>query len=87
MSHFSHMLRKLAGQAQLIVALVTLALAALAVGMWLYLSTRPAEPQAALPLTAPPTVTRSEEHTSELQSQFHLVCRLLLEKKKERSDE
>src|SRR5689334_24273310 len=27
-------------------------------------------------------VGRSEEHTSELQSQFHLVCRLLLEKKK-----
>src|SRR5438309_3406319 len=27
--------------------------------------------------------SRSEEHTSELQSQFHLVCRLLLEKKKE----
>src|SRR5689334_24462606 len=26
--------------------------------------------------------SRSEEHTSELQSQFHLVCRLLLEKKK-----
>src|SRR6267143_3286649 len=25
---------------------------------------------------------RSEEHTSELLSQFHLVCRLLLEKKK-----
>src|SRR5689334_23992056 len=25
---------------------------------------------------------KSEEHTSELQSQFHLVCRLLLEKKK-----
>src|SRR5689334_24352178 len=25
--------------------------------------------------------TRSEEHTSELQSQFHIVCRLLLEKK------
>src|SRR5689334_23904197 len=25
---------------------------------------------------------RSEEHTSELQSQFHLVCRLLTEKKK-----
>src|SRR5689334_24782440 len=25
--------------------------------------------------------SRSEEHTSELQSQFHLVCRLLLEKK------
>src|SRR6267143_5702579 len=27
-------------------------------------------------------IDRSEEHTSELQSQFHLVCRLLLEKKK-----
>src|SRR5438309_2836975 len=27
------------------------------------------------------THIRSEEHTSELQSQFHLVCRLLLEKK------
>src|SRR5689334_24379948 len=27
---------------------------------------------------------RSEEHTSELQSQFHLVCRLLLEKKNEK---
>src|SRR5689334_24715514 len=27
-------------------------------------------------------VRRSEEHTSELQSQFHLVCRLLLEKKR-----
>src|SRR6267143_288381 len=29
-------------------------------------------------------VERSEEHTSELQSQFHLVCRLLLEKKKKK---
>src|SRR2546427_4216040 len=28
--------------------------------------------------------TRSEEHTSELQSQSNLVCRLLLEKKKKR---
>src|SRR5438309_5906155 len=28
-----------------------------------------------------PRGVRSEEHTSELQSQFHLVCRLLLEKK------
>src|SRR5437868_7633654 len=28
---------------------------------------------------------RSEEHTSELQSRFDLVCRLLLEKKKKRS--
>src|SRR2546429_6755738 len=29
-----------------------------------------------------PNWTRSEEHTSELQSRLHLVCRLLLEKKK-----
>src|SRR2546422_3158852 len=28
------------------------------------------------------SVKRSEEHTSELQSRLHLVCRLLLEKKK-----
>src|SRR5690625_6531468 len=31
---------------------------------------------------APPEIKRSEEHTSELQSRGHLVCRLLLEKKK-----
>src|SRR2546422_2101596 len=30
----------------------------------------------------PPPVGRSEEDTSELQSRLHLVCRLLLEKKK-----
>src|SRR2546422_7815317 len=30
---------------------------------------------------------RSEEHTSELQSRLHLVCRLLLEKKKNTTDE
>src|SRR2546422_4351965 len=29
-------------------------------------------------------VERSEEHTSELQSRLHLVCRLLLEKKKKK---
>src|SRR2546430_17316664 len=32
-----------------------------------------------------PLGTRSEEHTSELQSQSNLVCRLLLEKKKKHS--
>src|SRR2546422_7850236 len=31
---------------------------------------------------AAPATPRSEEHTSELQSRLHLVCRLLLEKKK-----
>src|SRR5438309_12068378 len=30
--------------------------------------------------------SQSEEHTSELQSQFHLVCRLLLEKKKKNTE-
>src|SRR5687768_17846849 len=29
-------------------------------------------------------LSRSEEHTSELQSRLHLVCRLLLEKKKQK---
>src|SRR5260221_4726125 len=32
---------------------------------------------------APPVTMRSEEHTSELQSHSDLVCRLLLEKKKQ----
>src|SRR5437588_764106 len=32
--------------------------------------------------SARPTISRSEEHTSELQSHSELVCRLLLEKKK-----
>src|SRR2546422_2043125 len=31
-------------------------------------------------------MVRSEEHTSELQSRLHLVCRLLLEKKKKKTD-
>src|SRR2546427_3274143 len=44
---------------------------------WAYCAT---EPEVAAPLNA-----RSEEHTSELQSQSNLVCRLLLEKKKKRA--
>src|SRR5436853_4591239 len=35
---------------------------------------------------APSAPTRSEEHTSELQSLRHLVCRLLLEKKKKKKN-
>src|SRR2546430_9121900 len=35
--------------------------------------------------TGMPSDSRSEEHTSELQSQSNLVCRLLLEKKKRKS--
>src|SRR2546429_3688805 len=35
---------------------------------------------------AAPSLPRSEEHTSELQSRLHLVCRLLLEKKKKKRE-
>src|SRR2546422_2353424 len=48
-------------------------------------------PPSRLNRASPPTLpsrkrasSRSEEHTSELQSRLHLVCRLLLEKKKHR---
>src|SRR3989442_6357264 len=37
-------------------------------------------------LTRAWNLSRSEEHTSELQSRPHLVCRLLLEKKKEKTE-
>src|SRR2546422_7220028 len=44
--------------------------------------------QTATWIASPPGPTvgdkRSEEHTSELQSRLHLVCRLLLEKKKKK---
>src|SRR2546422_4404984 len=43
----------------------------------------PPAPPVQPPTEAPP-VGRSEEHTSELQSRLHLVCRLLLEKKKKK---
>src|SRR2546422_5378141 len=49
--------------------------------------TTPRRPFWAMPSPSCPTrgsraMQRSEEHTSELQSRLHLVCRLLLEKKK-----
>src|SRR3989442_3833805 len=40
--------------------------------------------KAGLAFSISQNVTRSEEHTSELQSRPHLVCRLLLEKKNEK---
>src|SRR2546429_4702074 len=43
-------------------------------------SLRAPQPQP-LPAPRPVPARRSEEHTSELQSRLHLVCRLLLEKK------
>src|SRR5688572_32491909 len=39
------------------------------------------------PGRTPPRRARSEEHTSELQSQSNLVCRLLLEKKKKKKQQ
>src|SRR5688572_32110885 len=46
------------------------------------LDTSAAQFQAEVATLAQSMVARSEEHTSELQSQSNLVCRLLLEKKK-----
>src|SRR2546427_4047199 len=43
-------------------------------------------PTAAPQLVDAATEGRSEEHTSELQSQSNLVCRLLLEKKKKKNE-
>src|SRR2546430_12709724 len=59
------------------VALVTLAAALRRAPVW--------DPSSTRRSTLPPDAeraARSEEHTSELQSQSNLVCRLLLEKKK-----
>src|SRR5437870_10969196 len=48
-----------------------------------YLETQPSDPIAGAVVVSPWLgLARSEEHTSELQSRGHLVCRLLLEKKK-----
>src|SRR3989442_2658536 len=41
-------------------------------------------PRTRMRQVAAPSTCRSEEHTSELQSRPHLVCRLLLEKKKKK---
>src|SRR2546427_2197582 len=49
-------------------------------GLGMTLQEQPQRPQHRSKIAAP----RSEEHTSELQSQSNLVCRLLLEKKKKR---
>src|SRR3712207_8005848 len=58
---------------------------------WGTCSTAPTQRRASRPVTHCPSsapcnvsATRSEEHTSELQSRQYLVCRLLLEKKKNR---
>src|SRR2546427_5524803 len=50
------------------------------------LAAGPSVPSRNSPLCRLPSATRSEEHTSELQSQSNLVCRLLLEKKKKKKN-
>src|SRR2546430_3751548 len=79
-------------------ALFRLERAALAVRMFertaTYMPTKPATPEQNAPnrkdsVVVSASVTaagRSEEHTSELQSQSNLVCRLLLEKKKAKNN-
>src|SRR5699024_12500651 len=53
------------------------------IGVWLFVAFgRGAEKYGKAILIAFSLLERSEEHTSELQSRFDLVCRLLLEKKK-----
>src|SRR2546429_2493343 len=49
-------------------------------------STSPPETSASTQWAPARIMCRSEEHTSELQSRLHLVCRLLLEKKKKKSN-
>src|SRR5215472_573011 len=49
----------------------------------IYLHTIPDEPSQGSQRSRKSSANRSEEHTSELQSLRHLVCRLLLEKKKQ----
>src|SRR5438552_10621979 len=51
---------------------------------WAYASARAAA-RSTCKVTGTESAPRSEEHTSELQSPDHLVCRLLLEKKKKTS--
>src|SRR2546422_5303689 len=50
------------------------------------ISTPPAILKAPIVMPNRRKMRRSEEHTSELQSRLHLVCRLLLEKKKKKED-
>src|SRR5438094_5372341 len=55
----------------------------------LFRSYRTPPPERPIPRAPPPrrsrSAVRSEEHTSELQSPYDLVCRLLLEKKKKKN--
>src|SRR2546430_13479051 len=50
------------------------------------IATSASSPKTRSSKSAPRNPSRSEEHTSELQSQSNLVCRLLLEKKKNITD-
>src|SRR5690554_7010253 len=62
-------------------ALVQLKVAPIVEGLVIIVQARAVQ---ALHKLGPKNIARSEEHTSELQSRPHLVCRLLLEKKKKK---
>src|SRR5438094_5783465 len=63
-------------------ARIALATALIALGLWILFDFLPALAWAGVLAIALWPTRRSEEHTSELQSPYDLVCRLLLEKKK-----
>src|SRR5688572_33389895 len=50
------------------------------------IASHPADPRCAVIRVCDAQLDRSEEHTSELQSQSNLVCRLLLEKKNKKKE-
>src|SRR5687768_17997512 len=67
---------------------VLLVLVVLALGGWTAAAVLRGAPDPAVEVTTTlPAIGRSEEHTSELQSRLHLVCRLLLEKKNSMCEE
>src|SRR5687768_18254927 len=55
--------------------------------MWALLAVTPSVQMSRIDVGGNRAGTRSEEHTSELQSRLHLVCRLLLEKKKQKEND
>src|SRR2546422_7380910 len=72
----------LAAEADLRLSLVELPSLFPALGELVLVQTRAKDLHGHLAVFILAALVRSEEHTSELQSRLHLVCRLLLEKKK-----
>src|SRR5947209_14362126 len=66
-------------------ATLTSAIAPFSAGCWRATPISPSRSSATRSDRTPDCQTRSEEHTSELQSRQYLVCRLLLEKKNQKT--